>query len=82
MRIQCLLGPAATTVGSSNYEFSRDGHGRFVAIVTNPDHIKCLLSAGTYAEAAEDGEDDEEEDAAALPGEQPPRRGRRKRRAG
>lgn len=51
MRIQCLLGPASTTIGSTTYDFHRDDHGRFVAEVHDLLHVKCLISAGTYAEA-------------------------------
>ncbi len=50
MRIQCLLGPASTTVGSTTYEFTRDEDGRFVADVHDLVHVKCLLSSGVYSE--------------------------------
>lgn len=55
MLIECILGQAETTVGSSNYAFNRDEHGRFVAEVANATHVACFLGAGTYriAEAIE-----------------------------
>lgn len=90
MRIQCLLGPASTTIGSTTYEFHRDDHGRFVAEVHDLLHVKCLISAGTYAEATalpepqapgpddDDGDDQDETDEADQQAEaaQPRKRGR------
>ena len=55
MRIQCLLGPASTTVGSTTYDFTRDEDGRFIADVHDLVHVKCLLSMeGVYAEPRTD----------------------------
>lgn len=65
MRIQCLLGPASTTVGSTTYEFTRDEDGRFVADVHDLVHVKCLLSSGVYSEprpVVHDLDDDPDED--------------------
>lgn len=75
MRIQCLLGSASTTVGSTTYEFTRDEDGRFVADVHDLVHVKCLLSSGVYSEPrpvvpdlVRDADEDGDEDA----GEEPP----------
>lgn len=93
MLIECILGQAETTVGSSNYAFNRDEHGRFVAEVANAAHVACFLGAGTYriAETIDvapqtGGEDDGEtppqtggeDDASITPAADKPKRGRRK----
>lgn len=72
MRIQCLLGPASTTVGSTTYEFTRDEDGRFVADVHDLVHVKCLLSSGVYSEprpVVPDLDDDPDEDGDEDAGE-------------
>lgn len=49
--IESLIGHQSTDVGGSTYVFTKDDHGRFVALVHNLVHVQCLLSSACYREA-------------------------------
>lgn len=46
--IECTAGYAETSVMGTDYQFSRDAYGRFVAEVHNIRHRECLLSVIHY----------------------------------
>lgn len=52
-KIECTYGAAQTPVAGREYVFERDRHGRYVAEVSNDDHVKILLSVEHYRIAEE-----------------------------
>ncbi|KQV27837.1 hypothetical protein ASC97_05580 [Rhizobium sp. Root1203] len=55
--IQCKLGPVQPVVGDHQYQFTADGHGRYVAEVHNLIHQRVFLSVEHYIVAPEVAEE-------------------------